>query len=121
VADSPLRLRDGRLPQPDLMVLRGGFEVYGRRLAEPADVLLLIEVADSTYAEDAGILLAAYASAGIPLYPIANIPARCIEVHADPDSERGVYRSRAVHQVGSTVAILGIEIPVGDVYRFLPA
>jgi len=85
VADSPLRLRDGRLPQPDLMVLRGGFEVHGRRLAEPADVLLLIEVAD------------------------------------DPDSERGVYRSRAVHQVGSTVAILGIEIPVDDVYRFLPA
>ena len=90
MADSPLRLRDGRLPQPDLMVLRGGFEVSGRRLAEPADVLLLIEVADSTYAEDAGIMLAAYASAGIPLSVIANIPARCIEVHADPDSERGV-------------------------------
>ena len=121
MADSPLKLRDGRLPQPDLMVLNGGYDVYARRLPEPADVLLVIEVSDSTYAEDAGIMLAAYASAGLPLYVIANIPARRFEVFSDPDPDRGIYRSRSHHEVGTSARVLGVEIPAGEVFGLLPA
>jgi len=119
-ADCPLKLRDGRLPQPDFMVLRGGREVYARRLPEPADVLFLIEVADTSYPEDAGEMLAAYAAAAIPIYAIANIPARRFEVYTEPDPEAGIYRSRVDHEVGSVAQLGDAAIPVADVFRFLP-
>ena len=120
LADCPLRLRDGRLPQPDFMVVRGGRDIYYRRLAEPADVLFLIEVADTSYAVDASEMLAAYAAAAIPVYVIANIPARRFEIYSEPDPGSGTYRARIDYEVGSIAQILDVAIPVADVFRFLP-
>jgi len=120
LADSSLKLGDGRLPQPDFMVVRGGPDIYCRRLSGPADVLFLIEVADTSYPEDAGEMLAAYAAAAIPIYAIANIPARRFEVYTEPDSEAGIYRSRVDHEVGSVAQLGDAAIPVADVFRFLP-
>lgn len=119
--DAPLRLADGYLPQPDFMVLNGGDEVYATRDLFPADVFLLIEVSYATYADDAGVTLAAYARAGIPLYWIVNIHQRRVEVYTQPDPTRGNYAVRADYGTGMMVPIEAGPIAVDDLFRHLPA
>jgi hypothetical protein len=81
--NAPINLREGYKPQPDLIVLRGPRSAHRGRTPTPADVALLVEVADSTYSEDAGGYLREYAGAGITRYWVVNIPARRIEVYSD--------------------------------------
>jgi Uma2 family endonuclease len=57
----PLRLSDASEPEPDLMLLRPRADFYAQAHPGPADVLLLIEVSDSTAAYDCGIKLDLYA------------------------------------------------------------
>ena len=120
-ADAPLRLRDGYLPQPDLMVLRGGDEIYATRDLFPADVFSLIEVAYATYAEDAGVMLAAYARANIPTYWIVDVNRRRVEVYANPDPDSGTYKNLAVYESGMDVPLEAGPIAVDDLFRHLPA
>jgi hypothetical protein len=78
-------------PIPDAVVLRGPLTAYRERQATAADVLCLIEVADTSYARDAGEKLAAYARAGVPQYVIVNLRDRTAEVYAGPDVAAGTY------------------------------
>jgi Uma2 family endonuclease len=89
-------LRLGRFwrPEPDLVVARGPHEAYRAGAPRAADVALLAEVADTTYLKDRGAKWRSYASAGIPVYWIVNLPQRRVEVYSAP-SGRGkaaVYR-----------------------------
>ena len=61
----PLRLSDASEPEPDLMLLRPRADFYAHAHPGPADVLLLIEVSDSTAAYDRGIKLDLYARHGV--------------------------------------------------------
>src|SRR5438034_7698036 len=47
-SQGPLRLSDRDRPQPDVLLLRRRNDKYARTLPVPADVLLLVEVADSS-------------------------------------------------------------------------
>ncbi|MCE9551817.1 MAG: Uma2 family endonuclease [Planctomycetes bacterium] len=69
-------------PQPDLVwtVRRD----YSQRHPEPQEVLLLVEVADSSLAMDRGAKLSVYAEAGIADYWIVNLLDKQIEVHRNP-------------------------------------
>ncbi len=57
----PLRLSDASEPEPDLMLLRPRADFYAQAHPGPADVLLLIEVSDSTAAYDRSVKLDLYA------------------------------------------------------------
>ena len=70
-------------PEPDVMIVRGDISDYFKRKPTPADVPLLIEVSDSSYADDRA-RRHYFAESGIPIYWIANIPARRIEVYTEP-------------------------------------
>lgn len=128
--NQPVQLEPGYRPQPDLVVLRGRRSLYtgrGRRPG-PADVMLLVEVSDSSYPADSGDLLGRYARASIPQYWIVNIRARRIEVHSRPDPAAGSYRNREDFDlgaavplrvvIGDTVADFGL-VPVRDVLQDL--
>ena len=80
----PIRLDDSSEPQPDLVVLTPRQDFYKRALPEPADVLLVIEVADSSLAYDRSIKTPLYARAGIAETWIINLIDRWIEVYRDP-------------------------------------
>ncbi len=86
-------LDDGSLPQPDIAVLRLRDD-YQRRRAAAADVLLLVEVAETSLERDRELKLPRYAAAGIPEVWIANVPAREVEAFHDPVD--GVYRSSRI-------------------------
>jgi len=79
---NPVRLGDRMLPQPDLAVLRP--EATLNRKPVPADILLLIEVADSSLKYDRQIKGAIYARAEIPELWIVDINGQRIEAYSDP-------------------------------------
>jgi Uma2 family endonuclease len=82
--EAPLILKDDSLPEPDLAVIRGSLRDYPDRPPTAKNVALIVEVSDSSVAIDSGVKLIDYASEGIPVYWIVNIPRRRIEVYAQP-------------------------------------
>ena len=84
----PARLDNGNEPQPDVMLLRWRDDFYEGGHPRPADVLLLIEVSDTTVDYDRGDKLSSYAAAGIPEVWIVNRPDHRIEAYANPGRRR---------------------------------
>ena len=102
---------------PDLVLLRAEPHRYRDRHPGPADVLLLIEVADESLGFDRGSKLRAYAAAGIPEYWIVNVRESRVEVHREPAGES----FRTVHSAGrgDTLAPLFAEsgeVPLADIF-----
>jgi Uma2 family endonuclease len=84
----------GRLsePQPDLMVLKPRDDFYAARHPGPSDVLLLIEVTDTTGVYDRATKLPLYARSGIVEAWVVDVRRHVIEVYRGP-TLRG-YRTR---------------------------
>jgi Uma2 family endonuclease len=72
-------------PEPDLLWVRR--RSYAQKHPEPSDVLLLVEVSESTLGEDRGEKLELYAQAGIQEYWIANLIDMMIEVYRQPSGQ----------------------------------
>ena len=85
---TPLRLGDSE-PEPDLFVLRG--DDLGRVSSDPADVLLVVEISDTTYALDRSVKLRRYARAGYREYWIVNLVRGRLEVYRQPRAEDGIW------------------------------
>ena len=82
---NPVRLNEYNEPQPDLTVIRS--RDYRESLPMPEDVLLLIEVSDTTLAYDRGVKLPLYAQAGIREVWIVDLVGETIERYTDPSEE----------------------------------
>jgi hypothetical protein len=95
---NPVRLNPYSEPQPDLMLLRPAEDDYTSRHPSPADVFLLVEVADTSLAYDRSEKLPAYAGAGIPEVWIIDLQDQTIEVYREPQSTR--YNSMLVLHPG---------------------
>jgi hypothetical protein len=102
----PVELSDGYKPQPDLSVLHGPRAVYRSRTPRAVDVVLLAEVADTTYADDAGEFLRKYAQEGIVQYWIVNIPGRRVEIYRDPDRAGATYLTCRNYELGAAVPLV---------------
>jgi len=81
---NPVLLGERREPQPDVTVLRHRADGYAARHPEPADILLVIEVADTSVEYDRSIKIPLYARAGVPEAWLVNLPADRIEVYRNP-------------------------------------
>ena len=72
-------------PEPDVAIVRGADEaVFSRRHPAANEVLLVVEVADSSIERDQKTKKFIYAEAGIPFYWIVNLNDRRLEVYGDP-------------------------------------
>ena len=71
----------------------------------PADVGLLVEVADTSLEFDRQVKLRMYAAAGIPEYWIVNLRDRQVETHHDPRA--ATESSEAVYNSGETISATG--------------
>ena len=99
---SSVRLDDGTEPLPDLALLRERADLYSSSVAGPEDVLLLIEVADSSVDYDRNEKLPRYARAGIPEVWLTILPERVIEVHTEPAGGR--YTQMRTFHPGDTIS-----------------
>ncbi len=91
-------------PQPDLCVTTQPAQRFASRVPSPEDVLLLVEVADTTLDFDTTTKAALYARAGIPDYWVLDVNDRRILVHRSPQS--GAYRSLTVYDANEPVSPL---------------
>ena len=90
-------------PEPDIIVLRGSIAGLGRR-PRPEDLLLVVEIADTTLAFDLSTKAKLYARAGIAEYWVADINGRRMIVHRDPSG--GAYRSAIAYSADDRVSPL---------------
>ena len=114
---NPVRLDDRSEPVPDLALLRFRADRYRSGHPTPTDVLLLVEVSETTLAYDRGIKVPLYASAGIPEVWIANIADEVIEIYRDPDE--GAYRSQTQARKGEVVSpalVPDLALPVAEIF-----
>lgn len=63
-AQDPVLLRPDSEPQPDLMLLKPRADFYSASHPEPADVLLIVEVSDTSLRKDLDIKVPLYAKHG---------------------------------------------------------
>jgi Uma2 family endonuclease len=92
----PLTTEDSE-PEPDVMVVRGKRRDYAEKHPASADVLLVVEVADSTLQRDKTIKLGIYAQAKISSYWLLNLPERQLEVYTNP-KESGYEQKQIYHE-----------------------
>lgn len=97
---NPAVLSGHDAPQPDVAVLGASAEEHeGHPL--PSEVLLVIEVSDSTLAYDRRVKLPLYARAGVPEVWIVDLQHDAIVQHADPQGE--AYRAVTTYRRGDDV------------------
>ena len=117
IVQNPLRLDRHTEPQPDLVVARRRKDFYADRHPEPADVLLVIEVADSSLRYDRTEKAPRYGRAGIPETWLVDVQAGTVTVYADPGPEG--YARQQVRRRGERIAAASIPVPgltVDDVF-----
>ncbi len=107
-------------PEPDLAIVRGRISDYADRDVTASDLGLVVEVADSSLAEDRDVMARLYASGGIPAYWIINLVDRWVEVYTDPDPTAG-YRTKTIIRPGEEIPVVldGTavgQISVGDLF-----
>ena len=89
-------------PQPDLAILRPRPDFYGRLHPRPEDVLLIIEVGDTSLGYDRTVKAPLYARAGIPELWIIDLEGECVEVYRQPAA--GAYQQVQRFPRGQSVA-----------------
>ncbi len=102
---NPIRLHRHAEVQPDVTVVRQRDYVRLQQHPGPEDVLLAVEVSDTTLSWDRRVKLPLYAQAGIPEVWIINLQQERIEVHSQP--EGGAYKTVRRLRRGQSVAVPG--------------
>jgi len=102
-AQNPLQLGDLSEPEPDFMLLKPNDDFYSSRHPIAEDVLLLIEVADTSLKFDQTEKLRLYALHGVPEYWLLNLNDQCLEVYRKPRGE--VYAEKNTLQAGDSVTL----------------
>jgi Uma2 family endonuclease len=116
---SPIVLSDHSEPEPDLTLLRPRADYYLHAHPGPGDVLLLIEVSDSTINFDRKTKVPLYARHGIPeVWLVVGPKRRRVEVFRDLDAAQGVYRTTFQLREGVLAPVLlpQAEIRLSDVF-----
>ena len=113
----PIRLSERSQPEPDLALLRLRPVSYREAEAEPRDVLLLVEVSDTSIRRDRELKLPLYARAGIQEYWIVDVQGGMVEVYTGPSASRyvSVQRFRGGETV-SPSAFPDLRISVNEIF-----
>ena len=80
---NPIQLTERTEPQPDVVLLQPRADYYATAHPIPAEVLLLVEVSDSTVDFDRDVKVPNYARSGIREVWLWDLEANCLEVYRD--------------------------------------
>jgi Uma2 family endonuclease len=113
----PVRLDDYSEPQPDISLLKPREDFYRSRQPAPEDVLLEVEVSDTTIRYDSGRKLGVYAKAGIQEYWIEDLNRDVLLVFRDPEGRR--YKTQLTLARGESISPLAFPDVVFAVEELL--
>ncbi len=114
---NPVDLGDFSEPEPDLVLLRASSDDYVHAHPRPADILLLIEVSDSTLAFDRGTKRELCARFAINEYWVVDVNSQRIFVHRAPAG--GFFLQMGEYGAGDSVAPLAfptVSLAVGELF-----
>lgn len=114
---NPIQLDDYSEPQPDISILKRRDDFYRHGKPRPEDVLLLIEVSESTLEYDRKKKVALYARAGIPEVWIVNLIDERVETFADLSG--GAYQTTAVFSRSEEVqsrSLAALRLGVSEIF-----
>ena len=115
----PLRLDNHSEPQPDLMLLAPRADFYASAHPTPADVLLLVEVADTTSRYDREVKLPLYARHGVAEVWLIDLDERLVHVLREP--REGRYTQITVSATPGVVAPVALPQAAVDLTPLLAA
>jgi Uma2 family endonuclease len=116
-AANPVDLGQYSEPEPDILLLRPQVTEYGQAHPDAQDVLLLIEVSDSSLAYDQGIKRDLYARNGVREYWVVDVAGERAIVYRRPVN--GAYSSVREFGRGGKIApetFPAIEVAVSDLF-----
>ncbi|MEM9772860.1 MAG: Uma2 family endonuclease [Cyanobacteria bacterium P01_D01_bin.73] len=113
----PIRLPNASEPEPDIAIIRTREDNYSDGHPEPADIVLLVEVADSSLAFDRDVKLPLYAEYGIEVVWLVNLQDDRLEVHQQPGQSKGkfIYQNREFYGRGEFVEFGGRAIAINKI------
>ena len=114
----PVLLGDLDLPEPDIWVARGSRVTFATRRPTADDLVLAIEISDSTLAHDRDVKVPRYAAAGVTEVWIVDVNARKVHIYSQPDRVAAAYGSmRTLHEGDiATVPEAGVAVTVSDLF-----
>lgn len=112
-SQNPISIGEKDEPQPDIALLKRCADYYRDAHPTPADIFLLIEVADSSLDYDRHTKARLYARAGIAEYVIADLINNRYEVYTEPES--GEYKNVRIIRRGEIftsgeLPLLGLSV-----------
>jgi Uma2 family endonuclease len=119
----PIGLDDESEPEPDVAVVPGTVDDYGR--AHPSRVALVVEVAEASLAVDRQYKGSLYARAGVADYWIVNVVDRVLEVYREPQADSAAafgWRYTRNDTLGPPAGVTPLAAPAASVpvSEFLP-
>jgi len=114
---SSVQLDDHSEPEPDISVLKRRDDFYEHELPKPEDVLLLIEVSDTTLEYDSKVKVPLYAHSGIPEVWIINLKDERVEMFAAPSG--GAYQTTATFSRDEEIqsnSLAALRLKVAEIF-----
>jgi len=97
----PVSMLDDSEPEPDFVIAVRNDSNYAEGHPTKDDIVVLMEVSDSTLDKDREHKLPIYAEGGVKEYWIINLVDRQFEIYTAP-LEDGTYGDKTIHQEGSS-------------------
>jgi Uma2 family endonuclease len=122
-SQDPITISDNSEPEPDLVIVRNRADDYLANHPTPSDILLLIEIADSSLKYDQQEKLPLYAEAGIADYWIFNLVDNYLECYSEPyQASQGKfgYRRKVIFLPNESVNLPNFHDLVLDLSKVFP-
>lgn len=116
---NPVTLNDFSEPEPDLVLAAPPRAKYRLRHPAPDDILLVVEISDSTLSLDRNAKALAYAQAGIGQYLLFNVPGRAVEDYREPAPDG--YRAKQTYTAGQSFNLVAFPELIVNAADLLPS
>src|SRR5207253_4605810 len=97
---NPVAVDDYSEPEPDLAVLRLRDDYYAQGHPQSSDVILVIEIADTSIETDRNVKIPLYGRTGIPVTILIDLPQELIDVYSEPVNNQ--YQSVKIFKRGDS-------------------
>lgn len=111
---NPLQIDDHTLLQPDMAVLLDLHDSYARVAPRATDALLVIEVAQSSFADDKTFKVPRYLAAGVPEVWLVSVQRRSITRFTSTDPVGQEFRADAILEFG---AVPELRVSLTELFR----